>query len=927
MIRLTVTLLALFIWGITFGQKAIATEVDKIKTQGHQFKEVSLFKYQTNDLHDRAVNVSGLTKGTILSIDQEMIHALVSNKTDFIQLSIPVSDRAGLKLNLYKHDIFTSDFALYASSNPTVPVDYTPGVYYRGVIDGDPHSVVAISVFNDEVMGLISNEAGNMVLGPIEHDRENAHILYNDANLQKKTDFICSTPDEGPAYTEEDLEVQPQGRDAGDCVRIYIEIDDDIVTAKGGATNATNYITALFNQSFILYANEQVTLTISQILAWTTNSPYTGSTASAMFTSFQNNSGDFNGNVAQLVSYAASGGIASLDAVCQTNADWRKGFSSIDGVYSNVPTYSWDVMVITHEMGHTIGSKHTHACAWNGNNTAIDGCAGAVEGSCPLPGNPPGGGTIMSYCHLTQVGINLSLGFGPQPGNVLRNRVNAANNCLTSCGPPPPPPPPAYCSSNGTSSAYEYIKKVVLGTINNLSNNNQGYGNFIAMSTTLNPGSSNSINLTPGFASGSFTEFWRVWIDYNNDLDWADAGEQVGQGSGSAAINVTFTVPAGTPIGSKRMRVSMSYGAYPPICGSFTYGEVEDYTVIIGSAPPPVPSCTDGIQNQGETGIDCGGPCAPCPGTPTCSDGIKNQGETGIDCGGPCKPCGSVPTCNDGIQNQGETGIDCGGPCAPCPPPPGGTTILHSGYFETGWDGWQDGGSDAARVISNNSWEGSWSIQLRDNSGTQSAMTSPSFNLNTAVGLQISFHFKAFSMETGEDFWLQYKSGSGSWVTIGYFIAGTNFSNNIFYVTTVTVPNFVPTSSGTFRIQADAGDDNDQVFIDAVIITRFNGSGLIEPGMQIEEIEGQSVAPWNNLPEDTNKSLSVYPNPVQDVLNITFNGEIQAIRVVSLEGKEVRIGDMSDGKRMIDISHLSPGIYFLSVQSDGEWYPTKFSKM
>jgi len=30
---------------------------------------------------------------------------------------------------------------------------------------------------------------------------------------------------------------------------------------------------------------------------------------------------------------------------------------------------------------------------------------------------------------------------------------------------------------------------------------------------------------------------------------------------------------------------------------------------------------------------------------PTCSDGIKNQGETGIDCGGPCKPC---PTCSDG---------------------------------------------------------------------------------------------------------------------------------------------------------------------------------------------------------------------------------------------------------------------------------------
>jgi gliding motility-associated-like protein len=73
-------------------------------------------------------------------------------------------------------------------------------------------------------------------------------------------------------------------------------------------------------------------------------------------------------------------------------------------------------------------------------------------------------------------------------------------------------------------------------------------------------------------------------------------------------------------------------------------------------------TCSDGIQNQGETGIDCGGPCAACP--VSCNDGIQNQGETGVDCGGPCAAC---PTCNDGIQNGGETGIDCGGPCTDCP--------------------------------------------------------------------------------------------------------------------------------------------------------------------------------------------------------------------------------------------------------------------
>ena len=44
---------------------------------------------------------------------------------------------------------------------------------------------------------------------------------------------------------------------------------------------------------------------------------------------------------------------------------------------------------------------------------------------------------------------------------------------------------------------------------------------------------------------------------------------------------------------------------------------------------------------------------------PTCDDGTKNQGETGVDCGGPCTAC---PTCNDDAQNQVETGKDSGGP-------------------------------------------------------------------------------------------------------------------------------------------------------------------------------------------------------------------------------------------------------------------------
>jgi len=98
-------------------------------------------------------------------------------------------------------------------------------------------------------------------------------------------------------------------------------------------------------------------------------------------------------------------------------------------------------------------------------------------------------------------------------------------------------------------------------------------------------------------------------------------------------------------------------------------------------------TCSDGLQNQDETGVDCGGVCPACltqeptptptespiEGTETCDDKIQNQDETGVDCGGSCPACDEqespkdpVETCEDGIQNQDETGIDCGGVCPAC---------------------------------------------------------------------------------------------------------------------------------------------------------------------------------------------------------------------------------------------------------------------
>lgn len=122
--------------------------------------------------------------------------------------------------------------------------------------------------------------------------------------------------------------------------------------------------------------------------------------------------------------------------------------------------------------------------------------------------------------------------------------------------------------------------------------------------------------------------------------------------------NQTVTAPA--PIIYTPSQLSGLYYIRVQIVGT-SNSCISTEQLAINYSPPVYPTCWDGIQNQGESGVDCGGPCpSSCP---SCFDEIKNQGETNIDCGGPCTAC---PTCTDGVQNQGEVGIDCGGPCDPC---------------------------------------------------------------------------------------------------------------------------------------------------------------------------------------------------------------------------------------------------------------------
>ncbi len=433
-LRLSTTLVFCFYITLLLGQNhhySIASKVyDNLTAiRSHPAQVLSL---ENNQKLKSAEVQQSVSNAVFLNIQQAGRDQILKERPAFFSMEIPKDGLSSLELELYRVDIATPDFFVSSSSMPGQPYLYEQGVHYWGIKKGDPNSLVAISITDNEIMGLVSFDSDNYVLGRLDKSSDGTHIFYKEADLKMQPPVGCHTDEIEQPDTK--APTTPSGEKSVDkCVRMYLEIDNDLVVAKGGVTPALDYLMGAFSQVSLLYANEGINLFVKEIKAWDTTDPYVGPSAGNYLSQFRTTlNSTFDGDLAHLVGTKGGGGVAYVDVLC--NKFVGMGYSPVGQTYSNVPTYSWTVEVMTHEIGHNLGSAHTHSCVWNGNNTALDGCgptAGYSEGcTAPLPTN---GGTIMSYCHLLSgVGINFNNGFGIQPGDLIRQRIANAN-CLTSC--------------------------------------------------------------------------------------------------------------------------------------------------------------------------------------------------------------------------------------------------------------------------------------------------------------------------------------------------------------------------------------------------------------------------------------------------------------------------------------------------------------
>ena len=380
----------------------------------------------------------------IMKINQSQLQVILKNKSQSLAISVPFPDNTIHELKMVSNGFNNIFFDINTSSNePVVKVNY---INYRGIIDNDKESFCAFTFFEDDLMGVASNKkVGNINIGKIQGEQD-LYIIYFAKDLINQPIFNCGVTDTKessdnlPSYTQKTtLPVTA----LTNCIRIYLETDYVLYQyLSSSTTNVTAYILGMFNVWAAVYQNEGIKIEISQLYIWTTVDPFTHTSSSSGLNSFDAIRTTFTGDYKMLLAKAGgnnnTGGLAWLAPTCgstiASNGNTTSSYCGIDGYYNNLPTYSWDITVVSHEFGHNLGSHHTHWCGWPGG--AIDGCGPNAtppynEG-CTGPYPPTTGlGTIMSYCNLN-VGTNLALGFGPLPNAVILNEYNT-RPCLGAC--------------------------------------------------------------------------------------------------------------------------------------------------------------------------------------------------------------------------------------------------------------------------------------------------------------------------------------------------------------------------------------------------------------------------------------------------------------------------------------------------------------
>lgn len=388
-------------------------------------------------------------EGAVLSIDLARL-AELAEQSRVLLTGVPIPGAGSVVLELERLPLpFTEDAVLLVDGSivPGGPAALAADLsIWKGTVAGLAGSSAFLSFSRHGTRGWIrfdGSPSGELHIAALEGGA--ARVMWADQLPETEAvdpEAFCASalappggmPDAGagPAAPP-----GTQQLSAADC-RLAIATDYQLFLEFGTVQGTTTYVTELIAAlSDRYFTDVQTTISIAYLEVWSTaGDPWTtpdgGGDTLDMLNEFRDAWAPSNGgawpveaDLAHFISGASlGGGIAYVNVLCSDNFGFGVS-ANINGNINwgtftgNPASFTWDFVVVGHELGHNFGAQHTHSYC-----PPLDAC----QATCSGP-QVCSDGTLMSYCHLCPGGMsNIFLEFHPHVANVIRTSVNSS--CL-----------------------------------------------------------------------------------------------------------------------------------------------------------------------------------------------------------------------------------------------------------------------------------------------------------------------------------------------------------------------------------------------------------------------------------------------------------------------------------------------------------------
>ena len=347
---------------------------------------------------------------------------------ELIVVPLTLPNGTPIELELRRFTVIDQRSVLTAKTpNGDMPIPAPMSVLLRGRVRGVPSSNVVLAVYPRQVHGRIHINYGptsSTYLMNVVSDSDPTAVLYDMRFVKRAEPWHCAVLDTASMRVPAPSKGE-RSQASYRTINLALEGDQPFYQDNNSnVTTATNYAEAVIAHVSDLYERDvSAVVYIGTFVLWTTPDPFPGTTTGDLLVQFRDyyraNKAGVNRTVAMLFTGINNlGGVAYVNTLC--NYQWGYSICGIQSTFAYPrTTYAWDTEVTAHELGHNVGSLHTHSCTWA---PAIDSCWYAEDGNC-FTTRVARVGTIMSYCHLNG---SIDLDFGPRVETLMSNYIAAA---------------------------------------------------------------------------------------------------------------------------------------------------------------------------------------------------------------------------------------------------------------------------------------------------------------------------------------------------------------------------------------------------------------------------------------------------------------------------------------------------------------------